>query len=108
MEKPAYAPLPKERARLRCTLNHMPDVVFFFGILRTGEIRWQAGDFSPASAAIPADAPRKSGVRELAREHIEEAIRTLAAIMQDGNEPAAARVRAAEGSGSVSIFSLRA
>jgi hypothetical protein len=35
-------------------------------------------------------------VRELAREHTEEAIRTLAAIMQDGKEPAAARVRAAE------------
>jgi hypothetical protein len=29
--------------------NHMPDVVFCFGILRTGEIRWwQAADFSAA------------------------------------------------------------
>lgn len=35
-------------------------------------------------------------MRELARQHTEDAIRTLAAIMLDGEQPARARVAAAE------------
>jgi hypothetical protein len=53
--------------------------------------------FQPGISGNPGGRPKEVGhVRELAREHTEEAIRTLAAIMQDGKEPAAARVRAAE------------
>jgi ClpX C4-type zinc finger len=41
--------------------------------------------------------PKEIGhVKELARQHTPEAIRVLAAIMNDENEPSAARVRAAE------------
>ena len=55
------------------------------------------GRFQPGISGNPGGRPKEVGhVRELAREHTEEAIRTLAAIMQDGKEPAAARVRAAE------------
>jgi hypothetical protein len=55
------------------------------------------GRFRPGISGNPGGRPKEVGhVRELAREHTEEAIRTLAAIMQDGKEPAAARVRAAE------------
>jgi hypothetical protein len=55
------------------------------------------GRFQPGISGNPGGRPKEVGhVRELAREHTEEAIGTLAAIMQDGKEPAAARVRAAE------------
>ena len=52
---------------------------------------------SAQKSGNPGGRPKEVGhVREQAREHTEEAIRILATIMQDGKEPAAARVRAAE------------
>ena len=46
------------------------------------------GRFQPGISGNPGGRPKEVGhVRELAREHTEEAIRTLAAIMQDGKEP---------------------
>ncbi len=42
-------PAPKGTRPLAVQLEiTCPVVVFCFGILRTGEIRWQAADFSPA------------------------------------------------------------
>ena len=55
------------------------------------------GRFQPGISGNPGGCRKEVGhVRELAREHTEEAIRTLAAIMQDGKEPTGAGVRATE------------
>jgi len=53
--------------------------------------------FVPGQSGNPGGRPRElARVKELARQHTEEAIATLAAMMRDTREPAAARVRAAE------------
>jgi hypothetical protein len=55
------------------------------------------GRFQPGQSGNPGGRPKDIGrLKELARKHTEEAIATLAAIMRDNKEPAAARVRAAE------------
>ena len=55
------------------------------------------GRFQPGKSGNPGGRPKEvEGVRELARQHTGEAIQTLAAIMRNCKEPAAARVRAAE------------
>ena len=55
------------------------------------------GQFQPGTSGNPGGRPKDIGrVKELARKHTAEAIATLAAIMRDDKEPAAARVRAAE------------
>ena len=54
---------------------------------------WRPGCPSPN----PGGRPKIVGtVRDLAREHTADALLTLAAIMKDPNEPAAARVAAAQ------------
>ena len=54
---------------------------------------WRPGCPSPN----PGGRPKIIGtVRDLAREHTADALMTLAAIMKDPNEPAAARVAAAQ------------
>jgi hypothetical protein len=53
--------------------------------------------FKPGQSGNPGGRPKEvAHVRELARVHTAEAISTLAAIMRDAEEPAAARARAAE------------
>lgn len=54
-----------------------------------------AGSFKPGNPG--GGRPREvAHVKELAKSHTEEAIRTLAEIMGDGSQPAAARVKASE------------
>ena len=52
------------------------------------------GRFQPGKSGNPGGRPKE--VEAVRRHHTGEAIQTLAAIMRDGKEPAAARVRAAE------------
>ena len=52
------------------------------------------GRFQPGKSGNPGGRPKE--VEAVRRQHTGEAIQTLAAIMRDGKEPAAARVRAAE------------
>jgi HEAT repeat protein len=55
------------------------------------------GTFKAGSSGNPGGRPKVVGeVRDLAREHTEDAINTLAKIMDDEKAPAAARVSAAE------------
>lgn len=53
--------------------------------------------FAKGKSGNPGGRPKEvAEVRELARQYTEEAVDTLAKIMRNGKEPAAARVRAAE------------
>jgi len=53
--------------------------------------------FQKGQSGNPGGRPKEvAEVRELARQYTEEAVDTLATIMRNGKEPAAARVRAAE------------
>jgi hypothetical protein len=55
------------------------------------------GTFKAGTSGNPGGRPKVVGeVRDLAREHTEDAINTLARIMEDEKAPAAARVSAAE------------
>jgi hypothetical protein len=55
------------------------------------------GSWPTGRSGNPGGRPKESAhVRELARQHTAEAISTLAAIMRDPEEPAAARARSAE------------
>ena len=56
-----------------------------------------AGSWQPGQSGNPGGRPKEVGhVRDLARQHTEAAIETLAAIMNDADEKAPARVAAAE------------
>jgi hypothetical protein len=76
----------------------MPSLLFCFSISPENRRDQMAGGrFQPGKSGNPGGRPKEvEAVRELARQHTGEAIQTLAAIMRDGKEPAAARVRAAE------------
>src|SRR4051795_13539841 len=53
--------------------------------------------FAPGTSGNPGGRPKEvAHVKELARQHTADAIATLAAIMSNSKEPAAARARAAE------------
>ena len=55
------------------------------------------GRFRPGQSGNPGGRPKEIGhVKELAREHTVAAVKTLAEIMGNTGEPAAARARAAE------------
>ena len=55
------------------------------------------GRFKPGQSGNPGGRPKEIGhVKELAREHTVAAVKTLAEIMGNIEEPAAARARAAE------------
>jgi len=63
---------------------------------RTSNGRWRPGvSGNPAGRRAETD-PQRRRVRELAREHTEEAVEALREIMVDANAQAMARVRAAE------------
>lgn len=56
-----------------------------------------AGAFKPGASGNPGGRPKEvAHVKELAKSHTEEAIRTLASIMRSDEQPAAARVKASE------------
>ena len=55
------------------------------------------GRFAPGKSGNPGGRPREVGrVKELARQHTEEAVGTLVAVMRNRKSPAASRIRAAE------------
>jgi len=69
----------------------MPDLT-----QKTGA-RDKRGRFRKGESGNPGGRPRADApVSELAREHTEAALKTLAGVMQDAQAPAPARVRAAE------------
>jgi hypothetical protein len=56
-------PVLNDPLSFRAPMNYrarVSGICFSYDILRTGGIRWQAADLSPAKAVIPADARRKS------------------------------------------------
>jgi hypothetical protein len=74
----------------------MPSLLFWLGPENRCD-QVASGRFQPGVSGNPGGRPKELGhVRDLAREHTDEAIRTLASIMRDDKEPAPARVRAAE------------
>ena len=61
-----------------------------------GDIIRVNGRFAPGTSGNPSGRPKETGeVRELARQHTDKAIATLADIMEDAKQPPAARVAAA-------------
>lgn len=55
------------------------------------------GSYKPGQSGNPSGRPKEVGeVRELARQHTVEAVTTLAEIMRNPKQPAAARARACE------------
>src|SRR5260221_6415035 len=64
---------------------------------QAGDKRANQGSFQKGQSGNPGGRPKElAHVKELARQHTPAAVSTLAAIMGNGEEPAAARVRAAE------------